>query len=63
MSKDELSLNNEQENNIDNKIDEDRAFKDAKKFVDEHIDAFKSLAEISDGIMDKYDEVFKELGN
>ena len=62
MSKDELSLNNEQENNIDNKIDEDRAFKDAKKFVDEHIDAFKSLAEISDGIMDKYDEAFKELG-
>ena len=60
MSK--LSLNNEQENNIDNKIDEDRAFEDAKKFVDEHIDAFKSLAEISDGIMDKYDEAFKELG-
>ena len=60
MSK--LSLNNEQENNIDNKIDEDRTFKDAKKFVDEHIDAFKSLAEISDGIMDKYDEAFKELG-
>ena len=60
MSK--LSLNNEQENNIDNKIDEDRAFKDAKKFVDEHIDAIKSLAEISDGIMDKYDEAFKELG-
>ncbi len=55
-------INNEQENNIDNKIDEDRAFKDAKKFVDEHIDAFKSLAEISDGIMDKYDEAFKELG-
>ena len=62
MSKDELSLNNEQENNIDNKIDEDMAFKDAEKFVDEHIDAFKSLAEISDGIMDKYDEAFKELG-
>ncbi|MDU1176651.1 MAG: hypothetical protein E6987_03475 [Peptoniphilus harei] len=62
MSKNKLSLNNEQENNIDNKIDEDRAFKDAKKFVDEHIDAFKSLAEISDGIMDKYDGAFKKLG-
>ena len=32
-----------------------------KKFVDEHIDAFKSLGENADRIMDKYDEAFKEL--
>ena len=44
------------------KIEENRMFEYAQKFVDEHIDAFKSLAEISDGIMDKYDETFKELG-
>ena len=61
MSKVNLSLNNKQANDLANKLDEDRMFEDAKKFVDEHIDAFKSLGENADRIMDKYDEAFKEL--
>ncbi|WP_085875742.1 hypothetical protein [Peptoniphilus vaginalis] len=62
MSKSKLSLNKKQVNDVDNKLEEDRMFEDARNFVDNHIDAFKRLAEISDGIMDKYDEAFKELG-
>lgn len=62
MSKAKLSFNKNQENDVDNKIDEDRMFEDAINFVDNHIDAFKRLAEISDNIMDKYDEAFRELG-
>ena len=62
MSKTRLSFNNNQENGVDNKIDEDRMFEDARNFVDNHIDAFKRLAEISNNIMDKYDEAFRKLG-
>ena len=62
MSKSKLSINMNKENDVDNKLEEDRIFEDAKIFVDEHIEAFKRLGEISDGIMDKYDEAFKELG-
>ncbi|KXB69542.1 hypothetical protein [Peptoniphilus sp. DNF00840] len=62
MSKSKLSLNMKKENDVDNKLEEDRMFEDAKKFVHEHIDAFKTLGENSDRIMDKYDEAFKKLG-
>lgn len=62
MSKAKLSFNKNQENCVDNKTDEDRMFEDARNFIDNHIDAFKRLAEISDNIMDKYDEAFRELG-
>ena len=61
MSK--LSHNKKLENGYShNKKEEDRMFEDAERFVDEHIEAFKSLGEISDNIMDRYNEAFKELG-
>lgn len=68
MDKEKLKINKEEE----------KLFEEAKKFVEDHIDAFKELAggpdtieekseeafdKVADEIMEKYDKAFRELAN
>lgn len=51
MDKEKLKINKE----------EDRVFEEAKKFVEEHIDAFKELADGPDTNIEKSQEAYKNL--
>lgn len=53
MDKEKLKINKE----------EDRVFEEAKKFVEEHIYAFKELADGPDTNMEKSQEAYKNLDN